>query len=144
MYLFIVQLLLDFGLVVLIWIIQLIVYPSFLYYRNENLVAWHREYTFRFSFIVIPLMFGQLGISIYKVITFANVYTALGLVIIILIWISTFLQFVPIHSNISKGIASEKMLNSLVTKNWLRTSLWSLLFVINCSYYILKTSGTLN
>jgi len=144
MYLPIVQLLLDFGLVVLIWIIQLIVYPSFLYYRNENLVAWHREYTSRFSFIVIPLMFGQLGISIYQVITYANVYTALGLVIILLIWISTFLQFVPIHSNISKGIASEKMLNSLVTKNWLRTSLWSLLFVINCSYYILKTSGSLN
>ena len=144
MYLPIVQLLLDFGLVVLIWIIQLIVYPSFLYYRNENLVAWHREYTSRFSFIVIPLMFGQLGISIYQVSTYANVYTALGLVIILLIWISTFLQFVPIHSNISKGIASEKMLNSLVTKNWLRTSLWSLLFVINCSYYILKTSGSLN
>ena len=144
MYLAIVQLLLDFGLVVLIWIVQLIVYPSFRYYRNENLVAWHREYTSRFSFIVIPLMFGQLGISIYQVITYANVYTALGLVIILLIWISTFLQFVPIHSNISKGIASEKMLNSLVTKNWLRTSLWSLLFVINCSYYILKTSGSLN
>ena len=144
MYLPIVQLLLDFGLVVLIWIIQLIVYPSFLYYRNENLVAWHREYTSRFSFIVIPLMFGQLGISIYQVSTYANVYTALGLVIILLIWISTFLQFVPIHTNISKGIASEKMLNSLVTKNWLRTSLWSLLFVINCSYYILKTSGSLN
>ena len=140
----IIQLLLDFGLVVLIWIIQLIVYPSFLYYRNENLVAWHREYTSRFSFIVIPLMFGQLGISIYQVSTYANVYTALGLVIILLIWISTFLQFVPIHTNISKGIASEKMLNSLVTKNWLRTSLWSLLFVINCSYYILKTSGSLN
>jgi len=144
MYLPIVQLLLDFGLVVLIWIIQLIVYPSFLYYRNENLVAWHREYTSRFSFIVIPLMFGQLGISIYQVSTYANVYTALGLVIILLIWISTFSKFVPIHTNISKGIASEKMLNSLVTKNWLRTSLWSLLFVINCSYYILKTSGSLN
>ena len=144
MYLAIVQLLLDFGLVVLIWIIQLIVYPSFLYYRNENLVAWHRKYTSRFSFIVIPLMFGQLGVSIYQVITFANLYTVLGLVIILLIWISTFLQFVPIHSNITKGIASEKMLNSLVTKNWLRTSLWSLLFVINCSYYILKTSGSLN
>ena len=140
----IIQLLLDFGLVVLIWIIQLIIYPGFLYYRNENLVVWHRAYTSRFSFIVIPLMFGQLGISIYQVIILANVYRVLGLVIILLIWISTFLQFVPIHSNISKGIASEKMLNSLVTKNWLRTSLWSFLFVINCSYYILITSGTLN
>ncbi len=140
----IIQLLLDFGLVVLIWIIQLIIYPSFIYYPNENLVPWHRKYAFRFSFIVIPLMLGQLGISIYQVIAFANLYTVLSLVIILLIWISTFLQFVPIHSKISKGSTSEEMLNSLVTKNWLRTSLWSLLFVMNCSYYILKTASTLN
>jgi hypothetical protein len=135
----IIRLLLDFGLVVLIWIIQRIVYPSFLHYSTENLVVWHREYTSRFSAIVIPLMLAQLGISIYQVITFANLYTVLSLVIIILIWISTFLQFVPIHANISKGSVSEKMLKALVRKNWLRTFLWSLLFVINFSYYILNT-----
>ena len=137
----IIRLLLDFGLVVLIWIIQRIVYPSFLHYSTENLVVWHREYTSRFSAIVIPLMLAQLGISIYQVITLTNLYTLLSLAVIILIWISTFLQFVPIHSNISKGNVSEKMLKALVRKNWLRTFLWSLLFVINCSYYILKTSN---
>ncbi len=131
----IIQLLLDFGLVVLIWIIQLIIYPSFIYYPNENLVPWHRKYAFRFSFIVIPLMLGQLGISIYQVITFTNLYTLFSLVIIILIWISTFLQFVPIHSNISKGNVSEKMLKAIVRKNWLRTFLWSLLFVMTCFSY---------
>jgi hypothetical protein len=135
----IIRLLLDFGLVVLIWIIQRIVYPSFLHYSTENLVVWHREYTSRFSAIVIPLMLAQLGISIYQVITFANLYTVLSLVIIILVWASTFLQFVPIHSNISKGSVSEKMLKTLVRKNWLRTFLWSLLFVINFGYYILNT-----
>ena len=137
----IIRLLLDFGLVVLIWIIQRIVYPSFLHYSTENLVVWHREYTSRFSAIVIPLMLAQLGISIYQVITLTNLYTLLSLAVIILIWISTFLQFVPIHSNISKENVSEKMLMALVRKNWLRTFLWSLLFVINCSYYILKTSN---
>ncbi len=137
----IIRLLLDFGLVVLIWIIQRIVYPSFLHYSTENLVVWHREYTSRFSAIVIPLMLAQLGISIYQVITLTNLYTLLSLAVIILIWISTFLQFVPMHSNISKGNVSEKMLMALVRKNWLRTFLWSLLFVINCSYYILKTSN---
>ncbi len=125
----IIRLFLDFGLVVLIWIIQRIVYPSFLHYSTENLVVWHREYTSRFIFIVIPLMLAQLGISIYQVITFTNLYTLLSLVIIILIWISTFLQFVPIHSNISKGNVSEKMLKVLVKKNWLRTVLWTLLFL---------------
>lgn len=124
-----IRLLLDFGLVVLIWIIQRIVYPSFLHYSTKNLVVWHREYTSRFSTIVIPLMFGQLGISIYQVIIAVNLYTVVSLVIILLVWISTFLQFVPIHSNISKGSVSERMLNRLVHKNWIRTVLWTLLFL---------------
>ena len=128
----IIRLLLDFGLVVLIWMIQRIVYPSFLHYSVENLIIWHKEYTSRFSVIVIPLMFGQLGISIYQAILLTNLYTVVSLVIVILLWVSTFLQFVPIHSGISKGLISKKKLNSLVSKNWLRTFLWSLLFVMNC------------
>ncbi len=126
-----IRLLIDFGLVVLIWMIQRVVYPSFLHYNNENLVIWHKKYTSSFSPIVIPLMFGQLGISIYQVVLSINSYTVLNLIIVIVLWLSTFLQFVPIHSNISKGKITEKMLNSLVAKNWLRTILWSLLFIMN-------------
>lgn len=127
----IIRLLLDFGLVVLIWIIQRIVYPSFLHYTAENLIIWHKEYTSRFSVIVIPLMIGQLGISMYQAFIVTNLYTVVSLVIVIIIWLSTFMQFVPIHSNISKGQVNEKTLNSLVAKNWLRTFLWSLLFIMN-------------
>ena len=134
----IIRLLLDFGLVVLIWMIQRIVYPSFLHYTAENLIIWHKEYTSRFSVIVIPLMIGQLGISIYQAIIVTNLYTVVSLVIVIIIWLSTFLQFVPIHSTISKGQVNEKTLNSLVSKNWLRTFLWSLLFVMNCIVIVQK------
>ncbi len=125
----IIGLLLDFGLVVLIWIIQRIVYPSFLDYNTENLVVWHRKYLSRLNPIVIPLMAGQLGVSIYQVSIAISLYTVINLAIITLIWISTFLLFVPIHSNISKGSASERMLNELVHKNWIRTALWTLLFL---------------
>ena len=125
----IIRLLLDFGLMVLIWMIQRIVYPSFLDYNTENLVVWHRKYISRLNPIVMPLMFGQLGISIYQVTISVNLYTVLSLGIIVLIWTSTFLQFVPIHSNISKGRVSEKMLKELINKNWIRTALWTLLFL---------------
>ncbi len=125
----IIRLLLDFRLMVLIWMIQRIVYPSFLDYNTENLVVWHRKYISRLNPIVMPLMFGQLGISIYQVTISVNLYTVLSLGIIVLIWTSTFLQFVPIHSNISKGRVSEKMLKELINKNWIRTALWTLLFL---------------
>ena len=125
----ILRLLFDFGLLVLIWIVQRIVYPSFLHYDATNLINWHREYTSRFTFIVMPLMLGQLGISIYQLIMKIDLYSVLSLIIILLIWASTFLQFVPIHAKIAKGKVSQKMLNSLVKKNWIRTFLWTALFL---------------
>jgi hypothetical protein len=128
----IIRLLIDFGLVVLIWMIQRIVYPSFLYYNTQDLAAWHKEYTSRFSAIAVPLMFGQLGISIYQLIISTNLHTVASVAIIILVWIATFFQFVPIHSDISKERANEKILKALVNKNWLRTFLWTLLFIMNC------------
>ena len=125
----ILRLLFDFGLLVLIWIVQRIVYPSFLHYNSINLINWHKEYTSRLSFIVMPLMLGQLSISIYQLIMEINPYTVLSIIIIIVIWVATFLQFVPIHAQISKGKASQKMLDSLVKKNWIRTFLWTVLFL---------------
>ena len=125
----ILRLLIDFGLLVLIWIVQRIVYPSFLYYNPKDLINWHSVYTSRFTFIVMPLMLGQLGISIYQLIMEIDLYTVLSLIIILLIWLSTFLQFVPIHTEISKGKVSQKMLDSLVKKNWIRTFLWTALFL---------------
>jgi hypothetical protein len=131
----IIRFLFDFGLFVLIWMIQRIIYPSFLYYKKENLMTWHKEYTSRFSTIVVPLMLGQLGISIYQVIVLPSLYTMLSLLIIILVWISTFLQFVPIHTAISNGIITNIMLHDLVKKNWIRTILWSLLLLISGMNY---------
>ncbi|MGK0386238.1 MAG: hypothetical protein ACI849_000847 [Patiriisocius sp.] len=133
----IIRFLFDFGLFVLIWIIQRIIYPSFLYYKKENLVTWHKEYTSRFSMIVIPLMLAQLGVSIYQLTISLNLYTLVSVAIIIFVWIATFLQFVPIHAAISNGNVSEKMLHDLVHKNWIRTILWTLLFLI--SLYCLDT-----
>jgi len=131
-----IRLMLDFGLAVLIWIVQRIVYPSFFHYTSKNLTNWHTKYTVRFSTIVIPLMLGQLVVSIYQLIKTHTSYTILSFLIISLIWIVTFTQFVPIHSNISKGKTDQNLLHSLVYKNWVRTVLWTLLFlysfVITC------------
>lgn len=127
-----VGLLIDFGLVVLIWMVQRVVYPSFLHYSSKNLVIWHKKYTSSFSPIVIPLMVGQLSISLYHVIASTSAYSLINFALVGLAWASTFLQFVPIHLTISKGLANEKMLIELTHKNWARTVLWTLVFL--CSF----------
>ena len=127
----ILRLLIDFGLLVLIWSVQRIIYPGFLHYSANELVKWHRIYTSRLTFIVLPLMFGQLAVSIYQMILKANFYSVMSFILVILLWLSTFLQFVPIHSKISQGKVSQKILNSLVKKNWIRTILWTVLFLLS-------------
>lgn len=133
----ILHLLVDFGLLVLIWMIQLIVYPSFLHYTKENLFSWHKKYTLMISFIVAPLMLAQLGIAIFLIIATPDIYTITALLIIGMLWVSTFLQFVPIHNAISNNNFNIGQLHKLVSRNWIRTVLWSLLFVIDFSYYLI-------
>ena len=125
------RLMVDFGLVVLVWLVQLIVYPSFNYYKTENLITWHRKYTPLMGYIVGPLMLLQLGLTIYQAIHLINSIILLNLLIIGIIWMSTFFQFIPIHNSISKGHVSKEMLVSLVKKNWLRTILWTFLLILN-------------
>lgn len=129
MTLYLLRLLFDFGLVVLIWAVQLIIYPSFQYYGAAQLLQLHQKYTAAISFIVIPLMFGQLITAALQLISDRNLFTIGSLILIALVWLSTFTQFVPIHGAISSGNDSPELLKQLVSKNWIRTVLWTAIFL---------------
>ena len=125
------RLLLDFGLVVLIWLVQLIIYPGFCMMRSEDLLKWHPKYTGRVSLIVIPLMLGQLFIVVYQVWSEASAILLVTLTIVLLIWLITFLFFVPAHNKIGKGDFDQHRLRKMVRINWWRTALWSLIFLLS-------------
>ncbi|TYB79776.1 hypothetical protein [Bizionia myxarmorum] len=124
----IIRLVFDSGLLVLIWLVQLVVYPSFLYYEKQNLLIWHKKYTAGISMIVMPLMFGQLIIASMQCIQLATAQNIINLILVMAVWIITFLQFVPIHNKITQNLASESLLKRLVKRNWWRTILWTLIF----------------
>ena len=123
----------DFGLFVLIWTVQLIVYPSFRFYSPEELRSWHRRYTPRISFIVIPLMLGQLMLYGTLLQQEKNTYSIGSFSLVLLVWLLTFTVFVPRHKGITAGESSEKTLKELVDFNWGRTLIWSFLFLWNYS-----------
>lgn len=129
-----VRLVCDAGLLVLIWMVQLIIYPSFSYYKQDDLYKWHATYTKRIAAIVIPLMVGQLITVTLQVVQKQDMYTLTSSLLVLLVWLSTFIQFVPLHTNISRHrhvVASIKKLNTL---NWLRTALWTILFGLSFYY----------
>lgn len=122
------RLLLDFGLLILIWMVQLVLYPSFAHYVSEDLVQWHKKYTLGISYLVVPLMLGQLVLAILQGLQEVSGYTVVSLVLISGVWITTFLWFVPMHNTIASGKADSKMLKRLVKLNWWRTFLWTVIF----------------
>lgn len=127
----VIRLIIDAQLLVLIWMIQLVVYPSFVFLSKEKLILWHKKYTQGLSFIVIPLMFGQLGVSVAQLNLFVSWYTVSSLVLIIGVWIVTFSLFVPIHTVIANGVSTHLMLGKLVRYNWLRTVVWTLIALLS-------------
>lgn len=123
------RLVFDFGLLVLIWIVQVIIYPGFTYYTSTDLYKWHSVYTKRISYVVIPLMLGQLTLGLWEAYCYPSTYTLGSLVLILGVWLLTFTIFVPMHQRIAEGQTESVLLYSLISKNWLRTFLWTLIFV---------------
>jgi hypothetical protein len=119
----------DFGLLVLIWIVQLVIYPSFKYFNRNDLIRWHRVYVQRISYVVIPLMFGQTLLAIYQLYLTSSLYSAGSVILILFVWILTFLLFVPRHNAVSNVRFDENTLSELVSYNWSRTALWSIIFI---------------
>jgi len=130
------KLLIDFGLVILIWMTQLIVYPGFTHYEASDLVGWHSKYTTAVSIIVMPLMLGQVlvhGYGLYNDLSYLKAFVAL---LIGLTWINTFFFAVPLHNKIGIGQDVLESAQQLVRINWYRTVLWSLIFVLTLFDYL--------
>lgn len=120
----------DFGLVVLIWITQLVIYPGFQYYDPKSLLRWHGKYTSAISIIVMPLMLGQLILHTYWIWLDLSFIRLISLVLIGLAWINTFLFAVPLHNKISKNDDVVHSVKKLIQINWYRTFFWSIVFVL--------------
>lgn len=124
-------LIVNSGLVILIWMVQLIVYPSFLFYNKENLVQWHNMYTRRIAILVVPLMLIQLLISILNIIVTFSITNLTIMLLVLFLWIFTFTSFAPVHFKISENNFKKTQLEQLVKRNWIRTIIWSLILTIS-------------
>jgi hypothetical protein len=122
--------LVDFGMCVVLWLVQLIIYPSFLRIEPSQLTAWHQAYTFRVSFIIVPLLFAQLGLATFAAITQRAALDLIVLALVLLCWTLTFFVSVPLHNKLAQGDLSETTRRRLIRTNWPRTILWTSIFVI--------------
>ena len=120
----------DFGLVVLIWLVQLIIYPGFAYCDRSSFISWHRKYMWLVSFIVAPLMLSQLLLKAYLLYISTDWQTGTSLLLVFLTWIHTFLRAVPLHNKLNIKGNEPALVENLVRINWIRTAAWTVIWLL--------------
>jgi len=125
-FLFFLNVISAFLLTGVIWTIQIVHYPSFHYIDKLSFTNFHNFHERRISIIVMPLMLIELTTSTALYINnMSSIVFALNLLIVGLIWCSTFFVQVPIHSILSEK-KDKNLIEKLVNTNWIRTFLWSI------------------
>lgn len=115
----------SWALVALIWVVQLVHYPAFLYVDAGKAGAFHQMHTQQITFIVMPLMLLELGLAIWRCTQELPWLPAcLPLVLVAAIWASTFFIQVPLHGQLGQQW-DEAVIRKLINTNWLRTVLWT-------------------
>lgn len=125
------EIIVNAVLVGLIWLVQVLVYPSFKYIDEKNYSFFHRFHMKAITPLVGPLMILEAGLSLANL-AYQNYPTAINLVglgLIIIIWLSSFFLSVPTHELLLLK-KDDALINKLVRTNWIRTIGWSVKLIL--------------
>jgi hypothetical protein len=112
----------------LIWMVQVVHYPSFGLVPKEAWVAFHRAHTRRMGYVVMAPMVLELALAIWlawagrAALPGGAGWWSLGLVA--LVWAATFFISVPFHNRLETGF-DYIAIDGLTRTNWLRTLAWT-------------------
>lgn len=122
----------DFGLLVLIWIVQTLLYPNFRFIDPDQFKTWHRDYTKKMGYIAAPLMIGQLAIASLQLYHYpTNAITLSYFALTCSSWAATFLISVPLHKQLQTVGKADTTIDRLVSTNWIRTGIWTALAALS-------------
>lgn len=115
----------SWSLFILIWLIQLVHYPSFRFVEAQAFPDFHQHHTTSITLVVMPLMLCELVNVLW--LTYKSGFSLIFLLlsgIVIGIWISTFLVSVPLHGQMVQ-VKNSEAIEKLIQTNWVRTILWT-------------------
>ena len=112
-----------------IWVIQLLHYPSFHFINDQKYIEFQHFHMQRISFIVIPVMLIELASALLLSYFFRSSLTIILLALLLGIWGITFIFFTNMHQKLTNGYDRANV-DSLVKINWSRTALWSIRLII--------------
>ena len=110
-----------------IWVIQLVHYPSFHFVELKQYTTFQRFHMARISYVVIPAMLTELFTLILIVFSMDQIDTLVlaSAILLIFIWLMTAVFFSGVHQKLTLGY-DQTVVDKLVKLNWGRTLLWTL------------------
>ena len=120
-----------------IWVIQLVHYPSFHFVELEQYTTFQRFHMARISYVVIPAMLTELFTLILIVISMDQIDNLVlaSAILLILIWLMTAVFFSGVHQRLTQGY-EQTVVDKLVKLNWGRTLLWTLRLLLISIYML--------
>jgi len=118
-----------------IWVIQLVHYPSFHFIELKQYTTFQRFHMSRISYVVVPAMLTELFTLIFLIIFMDKIDTLVTVsgLLLIIIWLMTAVFFSGVHQKLTSGY-DKTVVNSLVKLNWGRTLLWTLRLLLISAY----------
>ena len=133
----IIHLIATSVMVGVIWIIQLVHYPSFHFIELNKYTTFQRFHMSRISYVVIPAMLTELFTLILIIISMDQVDPIIlaSTLLLIVIWLMTAVFFSGVHQKLTLGY-DQVVVEKLVKLNWGRTFLWTLRLLLISIYII--------
>jgi hypothetical protein len=121
----------DISLFILIWLVQVIIYPSFRYTAIDQFDYWHTRYMGLITYFVAPLMLLQIGLTGYQGYYNFDWLFVVSVLCIGLVWLSTAVLSIPCHTSLQKSGFDLPMIEKLIATNWYRTILWTIVILLD-------------
>jgi hypothetical protein len=116
----------SFMLLSLIWLVQLLHYPTFRYIDPAAFGAFHAHHTRSISYLVAPLMVGELALAAWCAVQARGHWAwAVPLVLVLFTWANTFFVAVPLHGRLAAGFDRD-VIERLIRANGWRTAAWTI------------------
>ena len=133
----IIHLIATSAMVGVIWIIQLVHYPSFHFIELNQYTTFQRFHMSRISYVVIPAMLTELFTLILIIISMDQVDPIIltSALLLTVIWLMTAVFFSGVHQKLTLGY-DQAVVEKLVKLNWGRTLLWTLRLILVSIYII--------
>lgn len=131
-YLIELQSIANYGMLGVIWLIQLSIYPGFGFIMPQRFRSFHAHHSLTLSTVLVPLMLIELVLAASLLVIgvpYGIGWQWLLFLLVLAVWLMSFFVQLPLHQKLSDGYDYE-VISQLIRWNWVRTIACSLKSVL--------------